>query len=144
MSLLEPVVVQAGLFLEEVRLVKAGRHTSLRVTVDLESGPGGVGSDQLADVTRAISNVLDEADPISGSYNLEVSTPGATRDLIEARHFSRAIGRLVNMKLTDGRTIKGRITGVVNETINMTVDDEEQQIAVADIKKANVVLEMKR
>lgn len=142
-QLLEPVVDEAGLFLEEVRLVKAGKHSTLRVTVDLPEGPGGVDSTQLTDVSRAISTVLDEEDPINGAYNLEVSTPGATRDLTTARHFSRATGRLVNFR-TEDDAFEARVTGVDGETIVVDRDGDEVTIPVESVTRAQVVLEMNR
>src|SRR5699024_10468537 len=95
-ELLEPVVAGAGLHLEGVQVSGASRRRLVRVTVDLPDGPGGVGSDLLAEVSRAVSSRLDEAeDLLAGSYLLEVSTPGVSRPLQTARHFRRAQGRLV-------------------------------------------------
>ncbi|MDO5026103.1 MAG: ribosome maturation factor RimP [Trueperella sp.] len=109
-ELLEPVVAQAGLFLEQVRLVRAGKYSTLQVTVDLPDGPGGVDSDKIAEVTRAVSGLLDQADPIAGSYTLEVSTPGAERELTSARHFSRTIGRTAQVTLLSGEEISGAVS----------------------------------
>lgn len=142
--IIQPFVDEAGLFLEEVRLVKAGRHTSLQVTLDLLEGSGGIDSTTLGNVSRTISKAMDDADPIAGAYNLEVSTPGATRPLREARHFSRATDRLVAFKLTDGTQFEGRIIGVDGDTIHADVDGEAREISLTDIKTAQVVLEMKK
>lgn len=142
--IIQPVIDEAGLFLEEVRLIKAGRHTSLQVTLDLPEGPGGIDSTTLGNVSRAISAALDAEDPISGAYNLEVSTPGATRPLRDPRHFSRATGRLVAFRLADGSELEGRITGVEGETILAEVDGESREISLPDVAMAQVILEMKK
>lgn len=142
-QLLTPVVGEAGLYLEEVRLVKAGKHSTLRVTVDLPEGPGGVDSTQLTDVSRAISQRLDETDPIAGAYNLEVSTPGATRELSTPRHFSRAIDRLVAFRL-GAEMFDARVTGVDGDDVVIDRGGERVQIPISSVDHAQVVLEMNR
>lgn len=141
-ALLAPVVEEAGLYLEDVRLVSAGKHTSCRVTVDLPSGPGGVDSTQLADVSRAISATLDESDPISSAYTLEVSTPGADRKLTEPRHFSRATGRLVAITLNDGDKVTGRVAQTTDTGV--VLDSSDDEVEFDHIKKAHVVVELKK
>ncbi|WP_216386718.1 ribosome maturation factor RimP [Arcanobacterium phocae] len=141
-QLLGPVIRDAGLWLETVRVVGAGKHTVVRVTVDLPSGPGGVDSTQLTDVSRAVSEVLDEHDPIRGAYTLEVSTPGATRELSEERHFSRAIGRKVAFKMSDGTKLTERISDVADGVI--TLEHDAGTIAVADVARAHVVIELNK
>ena len=69
----------------------------LKVVVDR---PGGLDLDVLADATRAVSRALDEADPIAGAYTLEVTSPGLERRLRTPRHFARAVGETVKVKLT--------------------------------------------
>lgn len=141
-QLLDPVVQESGLWLETVRVVGAGKHTVVRVTVDLPSGPGGVDSTQLTDVSRAVSAVLDEKDPIKGAYTLEVSTPGATRELSEERHFSRAIGRKVAFQLSDDTKFTERIVDVADGVI--TLAGQPGTIAVVDVARAHVVLELNK
>lgn len=144
-NLLAPSVAQAGLYLEAVKVVRAGKHTSVRVIVDLESGPGGVDSDALGDVTREISAVLDQNDPISGPYTLEVSSAGAERKLTTPRHFSRAIGHLVNVVLESGN-IQGRVLSVSDDKMLLRIESksaEEREILFSQVRSAKVVLELK-
>lgn len=140
-DLVRPAVEDLGLYLEGVRITRAGKHSVLRVTIDLPQGPGGVDSEQLATATRAVSAVLDEADPIAGAYNLEVSTPGADRALSEARHFSRAQGRLAKILLEGGETLLGRVRGVEGGNVIIDLDGSERAIAIAAVVKANVQIE---
>lgn len=136
---LAPTVESLGLYLENVTLTKSGKYTMVRVTVDLPDGPGAVDSDQLVDVTRAVSSWLDQEDPIPGRYTLEVSTPGAERVLTTPRDFRRAEGRMVKAVVA-GKEIEGRLEGVNEGSVVLA----GQEIAMADIEKARVVLEFSR
>src|SRR5690606_18307302 len=90
-EVLDPVVAASDLYLEGVEVTGPARRRLVRVTVDLPDGPGGVGSDRLGDVSHAVSEALDGVhDALEGSYLLEVTTPGVSRPLTEARHFRRA------------------------------------------------------
>ncbi|QOR48383.1 ribosome maturation factor RimP [Trueperella pecoris] len=140
-DLIRPAVEEQGLFLEDVKLTRAGKHSALRVTIDLPEGPGGVDSEKLAAATRAISAILDDVDPISGAYNLEVSTPGAERKLKEPRHFSRAQGRLVKVVLDGGESVNGRVVGLNGDNVTLALDGAEREIPLAAIVKANVQIE---
>ncbi|GAV94220.1 YhbC family protein [Actinomyces denticolens] len=80
-DLLAPVVEAEGLFLEGIETTRAGRHSAVRVIVDLPDGPGDLDLDRIGEATAALSAALDDADPVKGQYTLEVSTPGAEREL---------------------------------------------------------------
>lgn len=136
---LADVVTGAGLYLEGVQITKQGRFTVVRVVVDLPDGPGGVDSDQLDAVTRAISAALDEADPIAERYTLEVSTPGAERRLTTPRHFRRAVGRLVVAEVA-GQQVRGRLEQTTDDVVHIG----GRAYPVADIAEAQVELEFKR
>lgn len=114
-ELVNPIVIDEGLYLEDIALKRAGKYSTLIVTVDLERGEGAVGSEQLESVSRKISEVLDAADPISGAYTLEVSTPGAERALTQWRHWSRAQGHKAHIVLADGSSYEARIVSVTED-----------------------------
>ncbi|WP_067782973.1 ribosome maturation factor RimP [Actinomyces vulturis] len=139
-DLLAPVVEESGLFLESVTVAKAGRHSAVRVTVDLPSGTGSVDLDSIGEVSRAISKVLDEADPISGQYNLEVSSPGIPRDLTTPRHFGRAVTHPVHIKTSED-TLVGIITAADEETITIDVDGIGHTVALTDIARARQIID---
>jgi ribosome maturation factor RimP len=110
---LTPVVTPFGLDLEDVSVAQAGRRAVVRVTVD---GDGGVSLDEVAQVSRAISDALDAldgaADPLGGvAYTLEVSTPGVSRPLTTPTHWRRAVGRLVEVEI-DNEKLTARIVEV--------------------------------
>ncbi|MBS6968755.1 MAG: ribosome maturation factor RimP, partial [Actinomyces sp.] len=91
-ELLAPVVEQSGLELDSVTRSRSDAMPLLRVIVEAPIGADGIDSDTLADVSRAVSKALDAADPIDGEYLLEVSTPGAERELTKVGHWMRQIG----------------------------------------------------
>ena len=102
-QLATPVVEQADCSLWDVEYVKEAGEWFLRVYIDKE---GGVSIDDCEAVSRPLSDLLDEADPIEGSYTFEVSSAGADRVLKKPEHFARFQGQEVEVKLyrpRDGR-----------------------------------------
>jgi ribosome maturation factor RimP len=106
MALISPVAAACGVELVDVE-VGGGL---VRVFVD---EPGGIGSERLGLVTKAVSKALDEDDPIPGHYVLEVSSPGLERPLRTAAHFARAVGQKVSVKTVPGTEVGRRLSGVV-------------------------------
>ncbi|MFP7695938.1 ribosome maturation factor RimP [Trueperella sp. LYQ143] len=140
-DLLRPVIQEAGLYLEYVRVVRAGKRTMVRVIVDLPEGPGGITPDRLTEVSRAISAVMDQEDPIAGAYTLEVSTPGVDRALREPRHFSRAQGRKVAITLRSGQSLIGEVLEAASDSVSIADEHGTQMVAYEDISAASVVVE---
>ncbi|WP_152192890.1 ribosome maturation factor RimP [Georgenia satyanarayanai] len=140
---LEPVVTDAGLYLEDVSVSAAGRRSVVRVVVDLADGPGGVGSDLLTDVSRQVSTTLDDVDVVAGAYTLEVSTPGVTRPLTTARHYRRAEGRLVRLRTTSG-AVRGRVLAVDGADVVIDTEGTRQVVALSDITSGTVEPELGR
>ena len=102
-QLAAPVVEQAGCSLWDVEYVKEAGEWFLRVYIDKE---GGISIDDCEAVSRPLSDLLDEADPIEGSYTFEVSSAGADRVLKKPEHFAQEQGQEVEVKLyrpRDGR-----------------------------------------
>jgi len=141
-----PAVEAADLYLEDVVVTQAGAKSVVRVTVDLpEDALGSLDSDTLGDVARAISAALDADDVVPGAYTLETSTPGTSRPLTELRHFKRARGRLVTLRLRDGGTAEGRLTAVEPADGGpWLVLDDDTRLAVADVRKGKIEVELKR
>lgn len=138
-ELVEPVVTAHGLELFDI-----DQHGStLVITVDRD---GGVDMDAIATVTRALSRVLDDADPIPERYTLEVSSPGLERKLRTPRHFTWAVGRDVAIKAVASyegeRRISGVITAADDDGITVT-DADGAQIGLAydEIDTARTVFE---
>jgi len=112
-ALLEPAVQANRLYLEDVAIL-AGSHRVVHVVVDLpQEESGGVGLDVIADISRVLSDVLDNDPADDGRpYDLEVSSPGVGRPLTEPRHWHRAKGRMVKVNVVQGDNVTGRIQSV--------------------------------
>src|SRR5580693_3757401 len=118
-AVIQPVVAAAGMDLESVRVTAAGRRRLLRVVVDSDRG---VSLDDAAAVSRELSAALDAA-AVMGDfpYTLEVSSPGVDRPLTDYRHWRRAVGRLVQVTVTDSTgsgSMVGRITDADADGVN--------------------------
>jgi ribosome maturation factor RimP len=124
----------------------------LRVVVDSPPGSGGGPDlDVLADATRAVSRALDEADPITGRYTLEVTSPGLERTLRRPEHFERAVGETVKIRtvpgVSDERRVEGQLVSAddVGVVVRTGVADHgaavEQRLAYHDIERARTVFE---
>ncbi len=121
---IEPVVSAAGYDLEELVVTPAGRRSVVRVVVDRDEG---VSLDDVAEVSRAVSAVLDENDGGLGRapYVLEVTSPGVDRPLTEPRHWRRNTGRLVTVTVGPagaGEQVTGRVTAVDDAGVTLAVE----------------------
>lgn len=102
-DLTAPFVEAAGCSLWDVEYVREAGEWFLRVYIDKE---GGVSIDDCEAVSRPLSDALDQADPIEGSYVLEVSSAGADRPLKKPEHFEKFLGAEVEVRLY--RAMEGR------------------------------------
>ena len=121
---IEPVVGAAGYDLEELVVTPAGRRSVVRVVVDRDEG---VTLDDIAEVSRAVSEVLDSNDDGMGRtpYVLEVSSPGVDRPLTEPRHWRRNTGRMVAVGVSAAGSVedvRGRITAVGDSGVTLAVE----------------------
>lgn len=138
-DLVVPLVAAAELDLYDVDL----NGGVLQVLVDRA---GGADIDAIAKLSRTISRVLDEHDPIVGSYALEVSTPGLERPLRTPEHFAQAIGKTVKVKTKPGtegeRRLEGTITAADDATVTVESPDGTQRTVHHDeIERARTTFE---
>ncbi len=123
-QLAQPIVEQAGCTLWDVEYVKEAGEWFLRVYIDKE---GGVDINHCEAVSRPLSDLLDEADPIQGSYTFEVSSAGLDRPLKKPEHFAACAGQQVDVRFyrpVDGRKeYTGALVGCDGDG-NVTVDDK--------------------
>ncbi len=144
-ELIEPVVTAGGLDLEDVMVSRMGRRYLVRVTVDAD---GGVGHDELSDVSRAVSRALDDAEDSGGeltpdAYTLELSSPGIDRPLTLPRHWRRNLGRLVAVRV-DGRQLTGRVSAVDEHGVSLDVNGQRVDAAFAALGPGRVQVEFTR
>lgn len=109
-GLAQPFVEQAGCTLWDVEYVKEAGEWFLRVYIDRE---GGVCIDDCEAVSRPLSDALDEADPIAGSYTFEVSSAGAERPLKRPSDFQRFLGSPVLVKTYKPKDGRKEFAGVL-------------------------------
>jgi ribosome maturation factor RimP len=143
---LEPVVADAvtaaGFELEQLDVIAAGRRRLVKVVVDADDG---VDLDQVAEVSRAVSSVLDSHDAIlGGPYTLEVTSPGLDRPLTKPRHWRRAKLRLVAVKQPDGTRFTGRVGQADDDGVELLVDGNLTRVGYADMAHAVVEVEFKQ
>ena len=123
-QLAQPIVEQAGCTLWDVEYVKEAGEWFLRVYIDKE---GGVDINHCEAVSRPLSDLLDDADPIHGSYTFEVSSAGLDRPLKKPEHFASCAGQQVDVRFyrpVDGRKeYTGALVGCDGDG-NVTVDDK--------------------
>lgn len=139
-ELIEPVVTGLGYDFWGIEFIAQGKHSVLRVFIDLEKG---IEVDDCASVSRQLSSVLDVEDPITSEYSLEVSSPGMDRPLFKLEQYEKFVGHQVQLRLRvpfDGRRkFAGLLKGVENEDVVIEVDNEEYLLPIEAIDKANVV-----
>ncbi|PKW19490.1 ribosome maturation factor RimP [Saccharopolyspora spinosa] len=145
---LEPVVAEAvartGFDLEEFDVQQAGRRRLIKVVIDSDDG---VGLDEISDVSRAVSEVLDAHEHVlAGSYTLEVTSPGVDRPLTRARHWRRARYRLVKIKFTGekGEKLVARVGEADDEGVTVLVGGELRRVAYCDVERAVVEVEFQQ
>lgn len=102
-ALAQPIAAENGCSIWDVEYVREAGTWFLRVYLDKE---GGVTIDDCEAVSRPLSDALDEADPIEGSYTLEVSSAGIDRVLRLPEHFDAFLGAEVEVRLY--RPVEGR------------------------------------
>ena len=127
-ALVGPILDGTDLLLWDVRFLKEGASGILRIVIDREDAPVSI-NDCVA-VSRKLSPLLDEADPIPQSYCLEVTSPGADRELTRPAHFAYYEGWPVNVKLyRPDETGRREIAGILKEATDreLTLTTEEGQ-----------------
>lgn len=144
LELLDPVAEAAGY--EIVRLRLMGGDHQRRLQIMAETPAGEMNVDDCARLSRAVSEVMDAADPISGEYLLEVSSPGVDRPLTRLKDFSAFEGyeaRLELDRMAEGRKrFKGVLAGVEDDSIAIDLEGEEHTalIPFAWLTDAKLVL----
>jgi len=142
-ELLEPVVTDLGYELWELEFGTRPGGALLRLYID---SPDGIGLDDCERVSRAVSSVLDEADPIPNEYTLEVSSPGLDRVLRTQAHFERFAGERVKVEMmqpVNGRKrFQGRLQKVEESEITLEMDGGTVSLPIDDIHRARLVPEI--
>jgi ribosome maturation factor RimP len=146
-ELLHGTFVRAGYDIEDVVIDARARPPRITVIAD---GDSALDLDTIAELSRSASTLLDDLldgpDATDGGYVLEVSSPGVERPLSTAKHFRRARGRKVELLLSDGSQLTGRVGETRDTTTTLVVRDGRsdwalREIALDQIAKAVVQVE---
>ena len=137
-----PVVEEAGCELWDVEYVREAGTWFLRVYIDKD---GGVDILDCENVSRKLSDLLDEADPIEGSYTLEVSSAGAERPLKRPSDYEKFIGSPVAVKLYKAKNGRKEFAGVLagyeNGDVTITVGDAAMTFAKDEVALCRLRIE---
>lgn len=142
-ELAEPIVKDFGLELWDVRYVKEGAQWYLRVFIDKD---GGVDINDCENVSRAIDKPLDDLDPITDNYILEVSSPGVERELILDAHFEKFIGADIMVKMIRpvegiGKEFKGVLKAYSDGEVTIRDHSDENEIVISKKDAAYIKLD---
>ena len=141
LELINPIIIDMGFELVRLRLM-SGKEVTLQIMV---ARPDGfINVDECADVSTAISALLDVEDPIIDSYSLEVSSPGIDRPLTRIKDFEEFEGydaRLETLELIDGRKrFKGTLAGTNGSEIMINLDEGTIGLEFEWLAEAKLIL----
>ena len=128
-----------------VRVLVSGRHSPLLQVMAERKDGRAMDVDHCAEISRALSALLEAEDPIAGSYTLEVSSPGLDRPLVKAADYARFAGRTAKIETArplDGRRrFQGRLAGIDGGAVRLDTPDGQLAIAFADIVRGRLVVD---
>ncbi len=139
-ELAKPLAETQGVEIVDIELRREGSRGGrvLRLYLDKDGGPN---MDDLSQVSRELSALLDVHDIVEGAYTLEVSSPGINRPLKSPEHFQRFIGKTVRVRTRDlvqgRRSFLGPLLDVSAEKIAVNQDGARVEIPFAVIEKSN-------
>jgi ribosome maturation factor RimP len=147
-QLVKPTLDFLGYELYDLALTGTGGHTTLRVRIDR---PEGVTLDDCERVSKSLSALLDQADPLPTRYDLEVSSPGAERPLRTIDEYRRFVGKRANVRYRVGdseQVAEGRLTAVADDIIELQMGEGKHQrtaaIPLADVIAARLAIDLSR
>lgn len=135
---IDPYVAAEGVELDDVEIHGGGQI--VRVTVDAEEP---IGVDVIAELSKGIARLIEQDDPFTGSYTLEVSSPGLERKLNRATHYSKSIGRDVKVKTfsaVDGeKNHQGVLVAADERGFTIDIDGTERKFQYDGVSSARTV-----
>ena len=136
----EPIVKEHGCALWDVEYVREGSEYFLRLYIDKD---GGVDINDCEAISRAVDPILDEKDPIPGSYHFEVCSAGLERVLKRPSDFQKYLGSPITVKLYRPRNgmkdspcvLRGYVDGMLTvEAGKETVTFEKSEVALVRLR----------
>ena len=141
--LIEPTIRDLGFDLVQVRMIGGSRRT-LQVMAEPVDQERTMTVEDCATISRAVSAVLDVADPIEGAYSLEVSSPGVDRPLVRSGDFERFSGFEAKVEceppIQGRKRFKGLLRGLEGGDVVIEEAGSRLSIPFASVKKAKLTL----
>jgi ribosome maturation factor RimP len=142
-KLIAPVADELGYELVRVQMQGGARRTTLQIMAERRDRAAMLVED-CARLSRAISTVLDEADPITEEYMLEVSSPGIDRPLMKRADYERFMGHDVKLEMNapvDGRKrFQGAMTAIEGDNLLLDGEAGSASLPLEQIKNAKLIL----
>jgi len=136
---LENILKECDVHLYDTELTSENNKKIFRIYITSKEG---FTLDKCTEVTKILSPIFDVEPPVSGQYNLEISSPGIERNLKKPKHFKASIGELVKVKLINKDRIEGELVIATDEEIAILDSDKKQiRIKYEDIDKARTYFE---
>jgi ribosome maturation factor RimP len=139
-NLLEPVIAAQGMEILEIEYRRESAGWVLRIFLDSETG---ISVEDCAQVSRLAGDLLDVADLIRPSYNLEISSPGIDRPLRKLEHFQKYIGNIIEVRtvsaIQNRRNFKGKLKGASSEGVLIECDAVSYSIPMSLIERARLL-----
>ncbi|MFN3234634.1 MAG: ribosome maturation factor RimP [Gammaproteobacteria bacterium] len=139
-DMMAPIISAMGYEFVGCELLPMGNHRKFRIYID---SPQGITLDDCQKVSHQISAVLDVEDPISGNYDLEISSPGLNRPLFELKDFERFVGSKIQTKLralqNGRRNFKGVIAAVNGSEVTIECEGEQFTFEFDQIEKTKLI-----
>ena len=139
-------IAEVGYFLEDVNVTSLGNRRVVTCVVD---GEAGLNLDEVTQLSKQISAILDDADFMGQTpFTLEVTSPGIERPLTAPRHWRKNLTRLVRTVMVNGEIITGRVEAVHDESACLIVETKKEnhkiEVPYVEIKRAVVEIEFNR
>jgi ribosome maturation factor RimP len=133
-----------GFELVQVRFMKGARSTTLQIMAEPVDRQRTMTVEDCAEISHAVSAVLDVADPVPGAYRLEVSSPGIDRPLVRPGDYARFAGQPARLELSEPiggrRRFHGVLAGLDGEEVLIDVEGARHRLPLARIGKARLTL----
>jgi ribosome maturation factor RimP len=139
-NLIQPLVENLGYEFVGIEYASNPKNALLRIYIDERSR--GIAIEDCEQVSREVAALLDVEDPISGNYNLEVSSPGLNRPIFSLEQFERFVGEVVSMTVfapvNTRRKFKGELLAVAGNLVVIDQDGEKVGIEFENIVKSRL------
>ena len=141
-AMISPTLEDMGFDVVRVRF-EGGKKPMLQIMAEPKDGKE-MTVEHCADISRAVSAILDVEDPIPSAYELQVSSPGMDRPLVRLRDFEVYAGNVVKIEtkmLIEGRKrFRGKLLGISEQNINLKMDGKDVELPFDQIAEAKLII----